>query len=140
MIIITVTVFLAICAYTDIKERVIHIHVLLPFLAAGIIYAAYSGGNTLLTAAAGAACGVFLLILSFFTKGAIGEGDGLALAVTGVYLGFSANISLILTGLFLSAAASVITVLFKGWKKDREIPFMPFLLTAFVLIKIGEKL
>ncbi len=130
--------FLLICAYTDIRDRVIHVRVLLPFLAAGLIPAAFSGRDALISAFAGALCGAVLLILSFITKGAIGEGDGLVLAVTGVYLGFFHNIRLLFLALFLSAIVSVISIFLKGWKKDREIPFMPFLLVAFIFTEIGE--
>ena len=78
------------------------------------------------------------MLLSFITNGAVGEGDGLVLIVTGIYLGFVMNLRLIFFALFLSALISIGAVIIKGWKKDRELPFMPFLLTAFLIISISK--
>ena len=135
---ILVTFFLIICAVTDIRARVIHLWVLIPFAAAGLIFAAFSGKEALISGAVGALAGLFLFFLSFATGGAVGEGDGLVLMTTGVYLGFLMNLRLLCSALFLSAVVSVGAVVIKGWKKDRELPFMPFLLAAFIFIKTGD--
>ena len=133
------TVFLIICSYTDIKKKEIYFKVLLPFFLAGVIAAAVTGREAVLAAVLGAAAGIALLLLSFITKGAIGEGDGLVLVVTGVFLGISENMRLLTFALFLSALFSVGAMILKGWKRDRELPFVPFLLAAFLIIRTGGR-
>jgi len=136
---ILITAFLLICSYTDIRNNEIYLKVLLPFFLAGVIIAAASGPEAVITALTGTAAGIALLIISRITKGAIGEGDGLILVVTGIFLGFSENLRLLTFALFLSALFSVGAMILKGWKKDRELPFVPFLLAAFLIIKIGDR-
>lgn len=131
------TLFLIICSYTDIKKKEIYFKVLLPFFLTGVIAAAVSGREAVLAALLGAAAGIALLLLSFITRGAIGEGDGLVLVVTGVFLGISENLRLLTVALFLSALFSVGAMIIKGWKRDRELPFVPFLLAAFLIIRTG---
>jgi len=133
------TLFLIICSYTDIKKKEIYFKVLLPFFLTGVIAAAVSGREAVLAALLGAAAGIALLLLSFITRGAIGEGDGLVLVVTGVFLGISENLRLLTFALFLSALFSVGAMIIKGWKRDRELPFVPFLLAAFLIIRTGSK-
>ncbi len=133
------TLFLIICSYTDIKMKEIYFKVLLPFFLTGVIAAAVSGREAVLAALLGAAAGIALLLLSFITRGAIGEGDGLVLVVTGVFLGISENLRLLTFALFLSALFSVGAMIIKGWKRDRELPFVPFLLAAFLIIRTGGK-
>lgn len=135
---ILTTAFLSLCSYTDIRKRVVYLKLLIPFFIAGVLLCALSGKNAVISGAAGACAGFFILILSMATKGAVGEGDGLVLMITGFYLGFFMNLKLIFTALFLSAMCSVAAVIIKGWKKDMELPFMPFLLAAFIVIKAGE--
>ncbi len=140
MSIVLLTFFLIICAYTDIRARVIHVKVLLPFAAAGLLTAALAGKEAFISGLLGALAGLFILLISLVTKGAVGEGDGLALMVTGMYLGFLMNLRLLFFALFLSALVSAGAVVFRGLKKDSELPFMPFLLAAFIFINIGDHL
>lgn len=135
---IFVAVFLLICSYTDIKNKEIHLKVLLPFFLTGVIIAAVSGRDAVIGALTGTIAGIALLLLSFITRGAIGEGDGLVLVVTGVFLGFFGNLRLLVSALFLSALFSVGAMIIKGWKKERELPFVPFLLAAFLIIRICD--
>lgn len=139
MSIIAVAVFLAISSITDIREKVIYLRVLIPFALIGILIAASSGREAVISGAAGVIIGLLMLLLSFATKGAVGEGDGLVLMTTGIYLGFLGNLRLLCSGLFLSALFSLGAIVIRGWKRDRELPFMPFLLAGFFVVIIGDR-
>ena len=134
-----VAVFLLICSITDLREKVIYLRVLIPFAAIGAVLAASSGREAVISGAAGVITGLFILLLSFATKGAVGEGDGLVLMTTGIYLGFLGNLRLLCSGLFLSALFSLGAIVVRGWKRDRELPFMPFLLAGFLAVNIGDR-
>ena len=139
MSIIAVAAFLAISSITDIREKVIYLRVLIPFALIGILIAASSGREAVISGAAGVIIGLLMLLLSFATKGAVGEGDGLVLMTTGIYLGFLGNLRLLCSGLFLSALFSLGAIVIRGWKRDRELPFMPFLLAGFFVVIIGDR-
>lgn len=127
--------FLGICSYTDIKKKEVYTMLMAPFLLAGIAVSISPLGPGIKNALFGVAVGVFILILSFITRGSIGAGDGIALMITGFYLGFLDNIRLLCLALFLSAIISVAVLLIKRCGKDKELPFMPFLLIAFLIIR-----
>ncbi len=130
--------FLGICSYTDIRKKVVYVKVIVPFLLIGILLCISPLGNGIHNALYGTVVGLAILILSFATKGAVGEGDGLVLMITGFYLGFLNNIRLLCMALFLSAIVSVAAVILGKWGKKTELPFMPFLLISFLIIKVQE--
>lgn len=132
--------FLGICSYTDIRKKVVYVKVIVPFLLVGVLLCISPLGNGIHDALYGMAVGIAILILSFMTNGAVGEGDGLALMITGFYLGFLNNIKLLCMALFLSAIVSVAAVITGKWDRKTELPFMPFLLLSFLIIKIQEVL
>ncbi len=132
--------FLGICSYTDIRKKVVYVKVIVPFLLIGILLCISPFGKGIHDALYGTAVGLAILILSFATNGAVGEGDGLVLMISGFYLGFLNNIRLLCMALFLSAIVSVIAVIIGKWGKKTELPFMPFLLLSFFIIKIQEVL
>lgn len=130
--------FLGICSYTDIRKKVVYVKVIVPFLLIGILLCISPLGNGIHNALYGTVVGFAILILSFATNGAVGEGDGLVLMITGFYLGFLNNIRLLCMALFLSAIVSVAAVILGKWGKKTELPFMPFLLISFLIIKVQE--
>ena len=130
--------FLGICSYTDIRKKVVYVKVMVPFLLIGILLCISPLGNGIHNALYGTVVGLAILILSFATNGAVGEGDGLVLMITGFYLGFLNNIRLLCMALFLSAIVSVAAVILGKWGKKTELPFMPFLLISFLIIKVQE--
>ncbi|MBQ7724701.1 MAG: prepilin peptidase [Lachnospiraceae bacterium] len=130
--------FLGICSYTDIRKKVVYVKVIVPFLLIGILLCISPLGNGIHNALYGTVVGLAILILSFATNGAVGEGDGLVLMITGFYLGFLNNIRLLCMALFLSAIVSVAAVILGKWGKKTELPFMPFLLISFLIIKVQE--
>jgi len=137
---VMVGTFLGICSYTDIKEKVVYVKVMIPFLLTGLILCISPMGNGIHDALFGMAVGLLVLLLSVLTGGAIGEGDGLVLVITGFYLGFLGNIKLFSTALFLSALVSAAAVIIRKCGRTSELPFMPFLFLSFILIKAGEVL
>ena len=68
----------------------------------------------------------------FRSRGAIGRGDGYLLCVAGVYLGIAGTLSLLSGALFLCAIWSLLLLAIKKAGKKTEIPFVPFLLAAYV--------
>ena len=78
--------------------------------------------------------GLALILVSLVTRGSVGVGDGILLAVTGVYLGGSKNLELFMMGLLLAALWSLGLVVVKKKKGKEEIAFVPFLLISYFLM------
>lgn len=77
-----------------------------------------------------------LLILSRLTEKKVGSGDGILLLLLGLLLGAGEVLLLFCVGLFLQSLVAVVLVLIKKADKQTCIPFVPFLLAAWMLVKI----
>ena len=74
--------------------------------------------------------GLLLICLSRATRGKLGAGDGLLVWTVGIWLGFFEILGILVWGFLLAGGAAILIVILKSGK--REIPFIPFLLAAFL--------
>lgn len=119
-------------AWQDFKKREILPLSLWIFLAGGLLLNGALRYQSWESLAGGVSIGAVMLVFSWATRGGIGWGDGLLLCVTGVYLGFLENLGLLLWGLLLCAIFSAGILLTKRGDRKKEIPFLPFLLAAYL--------
>lgn len=82
--------------------------------------------------------GVGLLGIAEMTGESLGYGDGLLFLVTGIYLGGWDNCSLLMTSLVLAFVFAIIQILVRKKSAKSEIPFVPFVLSAYVLYLGGQ--
>ncbi len=87
----------------------------------------------------GCAVGVCMILLSKITHGKIGAGDGLLLCVTGLGLGFWVNLELFGLALFLAAMLSILLLILRLANRQKSIPFVPFLLSGYIILLIATK-
>lgn len=80
--------------------------------------------------------GLILMLLAKFTEEKIGYGDGWVFVVTGIYIGFRANLYLLFLSLFFSAIISMILLICKKAKRKTELPFVPFMVPAYLLLLV----
>lgn len=80
--------------------------------------------------------GLILLILSYGTRGAIGEGDGLFFVVSGLFFTWRENIQLLMWGMMFCFIWSLPLAVKSAWNhgegRKRTLPFLPFLLPAAI--------
>ena len=151
-------VFLIVASIWDLKERAIPVWVfVLPAVVMVLLDFGYITnevlgtvkvtGNTIITAEriggtanrilieklGGMAVGLVILAVSKLTHGQIGEGDGMAFLITGFYLGVEENFLLLLEALLLSSMWGLTWMLMKKINLKTSLPFVPFVLTAFVI-------
>lgn len=126
--------FLAINAYTDFKKKKIYAVSVIGFIIIGVIIFIIKKDHEFFSLLGGLAIGLLVLIVSRLSSQAVGFGDGLIFLVTGVYLGFSRNLALLLYGLLICGVVSLVLVTFRKWKMKNEIPFVPFVFIAFILM------
>lgn len=125
---------------TDIKRREISGKALLIFGFLGIICAVLGIKNTFWDTILGVVTGLFLVAVSYFTKGELGMGDALLLCVTGVYLGFVKNVELMVVAMILSGIYAMVTLIKVNTGKKGslklEFPFVPFLTMAYIMLRL----
>ncbi len=80
--------------------------------------------------------GAAVIILSLVSGGIIGIGDGLVLCVAGIYIGGINTMRLLLTGLFLSSLYALVLLFMHRKRRKDTIPFIPFLLAAYLILLI----
>lgn len=77
--------------------------------------------------------GVLLMAAAFATGEKVGYGDGLLVLVLGLLEGGKLCFADVLTGLLLAALVGVFLLIFRKSGKNREIPFIPFLMISHIL-------
>lgn len=132
--ILCVLLFLIISTWTDIKERRIYLWSVLLFFILGVCGQVFYFSDSFFVILGSVFLGSVLLMISRFTCGAIGYGDGWMIIVTGIYLGLKHNFILLVVGLLVSSVASIIFILFKKYKFKNKIPFAPCLLLSAIIL------
>lgn len=122
--------YLLAAAAADLRKKTVSLPAaLLAGVAAATLHVFAGDGAAWL---AGCLPGMFLLGLAYVTRQSIGYGDGAALIVTGLFLGFVPAVTILMTALLLSCPVSLGLLI---WKRDRKrtLPFVPFLAAAYLI-------
>lgn len=143
---IVLGIFLAIASYMDIKYREISILLCIIFMVMGL-------GMGIAECICQAECickagcikqmiistipGVIMLFVSKVTNQGIGMGDGTVAIAIGVLLGYEKTVLALLVGFMIAGVISIILLVFKKATKSYELPFIPLLSVAVVLVTGG---
>lgn len=125
-------ILLLIGALQDIRAKRIHLWIILTGGLTLCVCILFSHNISLTDRVGGLSVGLFVILVSKITGGKIGMGDGFLLCVTGIGLGFWGNLELFALALFAAAVLSVFLLLFKKADRKKCIPFVPFLLLAYL--------
>ena len=133
MILYAITgVFLGISTGMDLQRREVSLWICGAFGAAALMAQILWQGISWLSFFGGIGIGLFMLAAAYVTRQAIGYGDGIVVGVCGMYLGFGQTFRLLLTALLLAAFFGIGFILFHKIHKKQPIPFVPFLLGAYL--------
>ena len=140
---------LAICAYTDIKERNIYLFPLIVSTTGAVAVSVVSFmcapadeeagiliGDLMIPVLAG----VFIIICVRAAKRHVGIGDGYLMAALGMIIGVRSNVISMVAGLFAASIYACIILIKKGKIsrfRRRSIPFAPFVMTGYMLVLIN---
>jgi leader peptidase (prepilin peptidase)/N-methyltransferase len=132
-------VLLLICSVQDIRKKKIHLWVIVigGLLAIGCL--PFCEALSLLNRLGGGMIGLGVILISIASKGKIGIGDGILLCITGIGLGFWANLELFGIALFFAAMLSILLLVFRFADRKKSIPFVPFLLIGFTFLFLVTK-
>lgn len=122
--------FLAVCAVFDGLYRQIPLIVVWLGMLTAVCLQLYGvmGEGGIFAAALSLMPGLGFFMLSFFSREKVGYGDGWALLMIGLFLGAYRCFLTLFVGLLAESAAAIVLLMFRKIQRDREIPFVPFLL------------
>ena len=126
------TAVLLVCAGTDLYGKKVYRWVVVLYMAlamAGHLATGKTGGME--TFLADLLPGGICLLMARATHQGIGYGDAMLILVCGLSVGWSACIGMGLSAFFLTGVAAFM-LLIKCREKKKELPFVPFLLVAWV--------
>lgn len=123
---------LGVCSVEDLKYRQIRVKWIVFFAAVGILCRVCLWKQPVLELFTAIVPGFLLLLLAFFARGGIGEGDGLLLMAFGIFLGAACTLRIFLYAAVLSAGCALFLYLVKKKSRKYEMPFVPFLFLSFV--------
>ncbi|MCQ2523160.1 MAG: prepilin peptidase [Lachnospiraceae bacterium] len=121
---------------SDIKERKIHLFVIIPaVLIAEFLYGLFLSTNGM-ELIFNLIPGVLLLLLAHFSKESVGYGDGISLLFVGAVLGMSNTFFVLVLAFSGCAILGLIVLLFKLGNKKSRLPFLPFILGASLICEL----
>lgn len=134
--VIYITIWLISVSIMDIRSRRVPIWMLL--LGGGAVLAVLagqmiSGAVKYYEVCTGILPGFILLLIAFATKKA-GYGDGIVLLLVGMVSGGGKGLWIFCISLFLISIFSVILLLCHKVRRNSEVPYLPFLTVAWILI------
>ena len=134
--VVSITIWLICISVMDIRSRRVPIWILL--LGGGAALAVLvdqfvRGTMDYFEVFTGIRPGMVLLLIAFTTKKA-GYGDGTVLLLVGMVSGGSKSLWIFCISLFLISICSVILLFCHKVKRNSEIPYLPFLTIAWLLI------
>ncbi len=122
--------FLAVCAVFDgLQKQIPLAAVWLGMLTAICLrIGGVTGEGSLLSVALSLVPGTAFWLLSFVTREKVGYGDGWVLLMIGLFLDLPRCFFILLAGLLIESVAALVLLVFRKIRRDKEIPFCPFLL------------
>ncbi len=133
---IVLFLFLAVCAVFDGFSRRVPLAVVwLGILTAVCLRLNGAMGETsLMEAALSLIPGAGFFLLGFLTREKVGYGDGWALLMIGLFAGACRCFLILFVGLMAESAVAIVLLAIGKIKRDREIPFLPFLLLGMGVV------
>lgn len=135
-------IFLIVGSYYDVKKLAVPVWLLFAGGGAGLLGLAvngiFGGSTAVWDGVSGIVPGMGLLGLSFLTDRKVGRGDGIVLAIIGLWEGMEGAFLLFCTALFFQSLAAVVLLMLRKANLQGKIPFVPFMLGAKAVLVFGN--
>lgn len=125
---------LGVCSYEDIKKKSIKVITPVLFGILGVVLHLIFGKVGAIDMLLGMTVGGALYIISILSRERIGKGDALLIGISGIYLGFWNNIALLWSASILAGMSGLILII--AGKRHAQIPFVPYVLAAYIILLI----
>ena len=127
-----------VAASSDLRNRTIPLWLILSSMVFGALFLCFSSNYISVKSHIIGGFSAFIIIapLVYITKGQIGTGDLMLLAVTGLFSGWTGLLSILFLSVLMSGIFSFFIVVFKKVSGRSEIPFAPFIFLATAVINL----
>lgn len=125
-------IWLLVCSIQDIRDKKLSVFLIFLGFVCLFPFSLVSNTVSIYNRLGGLLLGLFLIAMTYITRGQIGIGDGLFIMVIGVCFGFGISSAMLIYGLLLSALISLCIILLRKGKRDTRIPFIPFLFLGYL--------
>lgn len=134
MISIVVILILILESAMDIRNRTVSWMHMVIFSIGGIVANCILMYQSIWSVIAGVVIGAIIFLFGVLSKGSIGCGDGVVFTCVGIYLGGFSSIRLLFFSLIVAALAGGLYVMIKKKSIKTQIPFVPCILVAYILM------
>lgn len=121
----------------DIRDKKITVNITLISGIIGIMMHLLFQNQSIYEMLTGTLPGAAILLLSYFTKGKIGMGDGIVFMLTGLYLGFGKNMLLMGISFLLAGIFGLFSLMPGTGREDKKMPLVPFLFLGYSLMVLS---
>jgi leader peptidase (prepilin peptidase)/N-methyltransferase len=123
----------AVCSYTDLKFRRVDLKVAVIYLILSLCGHLFGQDVALADLGVGLLPGAFCFLISWISRQSLGYGDDLLILICGISLGVWNCIWTVFTAFFWAGIWAVFMFVVKKAEREREFPFVPFLLLGFII-------
>ena len=126
--------YLAYQTYKDIREKSVSLKSTIVFSLTGVVINIVITNITIINMLLGITVGLGVILIGKLMKDGIGAGDGAVLSSIGVLIGGKMCLLVFLMAITISAAVVIVLLVFRKVKLKQELPFIPYILCAYMLI------
>lgn len=129
---ILIICYLTYQAFEDIRKKTISFISIIIFSFIGIVINICIINNSMLNMFLGIGVGLGVILAGKLMKDGIGIGDGAILSSIGIFVGGKNCLLIFIIAITISAVAGIILLTFKKVKMNQELPFIPYILCAYL--------
>lgn len=130
---ICVLSFLSVNSFQDIRKRQVYLSAIVVYGLLGVLYILLHRDH-LAVLLLGAVPGILLMCVGKISGGALGMGDGLAVMISGIYMGIWKTLEFTALSLLLAAVWAGFLMFVKKKGRKASFPFVPFMLAAYAVL------
>ena len=119
--------------YKDIKEKSVSLKSIIIFsFLSGVINIVFNN-MTFIDMILGIGVGLCVILIGKIMRDGIGAGDGAVLSSIGILIGGKSCLLVFIMAITIFALVAIILLIFKWVKMKQELPFIPYILCAYML-------
>lgn len=127
-----ILLLLGICSVSDAKKKTMPAVLLIVFSVTVVAFAWFDNAVSVRFRVGGILMGILFLLISKYTKEAVGYGDSWLILLLGIYLGYLQAFEVLFGASLLAGVVSVFFLWKRSWKKKATLPFVPFLTISYL--------
>jgi len=128
--------YLAYQTYQDIKKKSVSLKSIIVFSIVGAVINVAITNISLFDMLLGITVGLGVILIGRLMKDGIGAGDGAVLSSIGILIGGKMCLLVFIMAITISAAVAIVLLVFKKIKMKQELPFIPYILCAYMWVLI----